>query len=115
MKQYFDYFVDGNNDFDWKKIIKFSFAGKIFLLMHGDAYYAFNAKKWHDNLRSIGIENNADIVIYGHSHIPVVDDKAKPIVVNPGSISLPRNHDLLRTYLIIEIDNNTIDFLIKSI
>jgi predicted phosphodiesterase len=36
MKQHFHYFVDGNNDYDWKNVETFSFAGFKFLLTHGD-------------------------------------------------------------------------------
>jgi predicted phosphodiesterase len=38
MKQYFDYFVDGNNDYDHEKQVVFTFADKKFLLLHGDEY-----------------------------------------------------------------------------
>jgi predicted phosphodiesterase len=38
MKQYFDYFVDGNNDYDWKKMETFVFANLKFVLLHGDEY-----------------------------------------------------------------------------
>jgi putative phosphoesterase len=66
-------------------------------------------------LRKVGKDNNVDIVIYGHSHIPVIDESSQPIIVNPGSISLPRNPDRLKTYLVIEFDNDKIHFIIKHI
>jgi putative phosphoesterase len=35
MKQYFNYFVDGNNDYDWKNVEIFIYGEFKFLLTHG--------------------------------------------------------------------------------
>jgi putative phosphoesterase len=61
------------------------------------------------------MSNDADIVIFGHSHKELVDTSDKPILLNPGSISLPRNKDLQKSYVIIEIENGQLQFQIKHI
>jgi predicted phosphodiesterase len=38
MKQYFNYFVDGNNDYGHVRQVSFNFANKKFLLLHGDEF-----------------------------------------------------------------------------
>lgn len=44
----------------------------------------------HNSLRKT--HNNADIVIYGHTHIQVIDKSAKPWVVNPGAAGMTRTN-----------------------
>ena len=47
---------------------------------------------------------DADVVIYGHTHCPqitYVDDIA---IVNPGSISYPRQEGRKPSYLVIDVD-----------
>lgn len=48
--------------------------------------------------------NGANIALYGHTHVPYVEyDKERDILlVNPGSISLPRQQSGEATYAIIE-------------
>jgi putative phosphoesterase len=33
---------------------------------------------------------DADVVIYGHTHVPLVDREARPLVINPGAAGPPR-------------------------
>jgi putative phosphoesterase len=115
MKKYFHYFVDGNNDYDWKPMEIFAFAGFKFLLIHGDRYWSWNEGKWHQRLRELGKENEVDIVIFGHSHKDFIDTTNKPFLLNPGSISLPRNPTMQRSYALIDIDNTKINFQIKYV
>jgi predicted phosphodiesterase len=44
MKLHFDYFVDGNNDYDYKPIQLFTCEKCKFLLVHGDQQFAFDQK-----------------------------------------------------------------------
>ena len=49
------------------------------------------------------------MLIYGHTHIPhyeVLDDGF--IILNPGSISLPRQSDMNRTYAVLEIEDKEV-------
>jgi putative phosphoesterase len=115
MKKYFNYFVDGNNDYDWKDKEIFTYAGFKFLLLHGDCFWSWNENRWHQHLRALGKEHEVDIVIFGHSHRDLIDTTAKPYLLNPGSISLPRNKGLQKSYALIEISDKNIDFQIKYV
>lgn len=47
----------------------------------------------------------ADVVIYGHTHMPVCYETADNIlVINPGSVSEPRQADRKRSYAILQFD-----------
>ncbi len=46
-----------------------------------------------------------DIVVYGHTHKPVVEIDEGVIAVNPGSLSYPRQDGRKPSYMIMEIDD----------
>jgi putative phosphoesterase len=69
--------------------------------------------KWHSRLRDIGKQQGVDFIIYGHSHIPIIDESSKPILVNPGSISLPRSENMQKTYMIIEFNGTEANIKIE--
>jgi putative phosphoesterase len=115
MKKHFHYFVDGNNDYDWKDKMIFTYAGFKFLLIHGDHFWSWNENKWYEGLRSFGKENEVDIIIFGHSHKDFIDTSTKPYLLNPGSITLPRNSSMQKSYAVIEINDKNIDFQIKHV
>lgn len=47
-----------------------------------------------------------DITVVGHTHIPKIEWCGEKAVVNPGSISLPRQPGRRPSYLLMEIDND---------
>ncbi len=60
---------------------------RIFLT-HGHKYQV----KWTlDNLFERAVKLNADLIIYGHSHVGAKEIIKNRIFVNPGSISQPRD------------------------
>lgn len=82
--------VAGNNDYSgYSPANKMVFAnGKKFLLTHG------HKKKVYWNLHTLSYwaeEQGADMVLFGHTHVPFCDDRGNVFIVNPGSISLPRD------------------------
>ena len=111
MKKYFKYFVDGNNDSGYKAEDKFIIDGINFWLLHGDRYFSFDYEGWIENERNNQID--VDVIIFGHSHISLIDMKAKPYFINPGSFSLPRESKK-KTYIIGEIVNGKINFQLKN-
>lgn len=49
----------------------------------------------------------ADVAIYGHTHIPVCYEAQDGIlVINPGSVTFPRQLDRKRTYAVLFIDDD---------
>lgn len=45
--------------------------------------------------------NRGDILLHGHTHIPVFDDSRDYIYMNPGSVSLPKEGNP-KTYMVYE-------------
>ncbi|MEQ8198929.1 MAG: metallophosphoesterase [Clostridiaceae bacterium] len=93
--------VRGNCDFETKvpreEIIQIE--DKRFLLTHGDKYQVK-----YDNrlLNYAAMENDVDAVLYGHTHIPGIEEIDGRYFINPGSPSLPRGNK--RTIAFIEIE-----------
>ena len=46
------------------------------------------------------------IVMCGHTHKPVIDIGEKVTVINPGSLSYPRQEGRKPSYILMEIDSN---------
>ena len=47
----------------------------------------------------------ADIVLYGHTHVPEIHKRNGLFVMNPGSLSYPRQRDRRCSYGVIEIED----------
>lgn len=56
-------------------------------------------------IRREGRARGVDVVIFGHTHRPFVEIGDDLIVLNPGSISYPRQDGKECTYIIMEIDS----------
>lgn len=97
--------VSGNNDFfnglPKEKIIQ---IGKYnVMLTHGHRYGVYYTTS---DIKEAAIRNKADIVIFGHTHIPMIDLKDKVWLINPGSLGLPRQHGRIPSFIIMDIDSN---------
>ncbi len=55
-----------------------------------------------DVLKYWAMEKKADIVMYGHTHVPFLEQSYALTVLNPGSISRPRQSDYRKTYAVVE-------------
>ena len=80
------YGVRGNCDFtnNYPKENIIVLEGKKILITHGDLY---GVKYSLTNLYYRAKEVEADIVLFGHSHIPIVEKHNDICLMNPGSIS----------------------------
>lgn len=103
--------VKGNCDFGdghtpLEKILDID--GYTLLVTHGHKYNV----KWDLNaLYYKALETKSHIAIFGHTHIPMVEKHEGVILLNPGSISSPRNGNK-KTYGLLEIDENiTVEIL----
>ena len=54
------------------------------MLVHGDAYYNL----YH--MINTARDNHCSAILYGHTHEPLLQADGEILIVNPGSISLPR-------------------------
>ncbi len=96
-------FVSGNNDFfnglPKDKLITIG-KYKVFLT-HGHRYGVNN------NTRSIietAKNHKADIVMFGHTHVPMIDISDSIWTINPGSLAFPRQSGRVPTFIIMDLD-----------
>ncbi len=95
--------VSGNCDFysDLPREVVLSVGSHRALLTHGHYYQAnFGVER----LVEAAIEKGADLVMYGHTHCPLMEEHHGVRVINPGSISYPRQMNRKPSYIILEID-----------
>ncbi len=77
-------------------------GGYRILITHGHHFYVTMGLQ---ELRNEAKAQNCRIAMFGHTHRPVLDYSDKEVtVVNPGSISFPRQEGRCPTYMIMEID-----------
>lgn len=80
------YAVRGNCDFEGKypeeRVIEI--MGKKIFMCHGHRY---GVKYSYNSIYYRGKEVGADIVLFGHSHLPIIEECDGLTLMNPGSIS----------------------------
>lgn len=95
-------FVAGNNDYfsdlPRERLIKIS--GVPIFLSHGHTYHVSMSK---DFIRSAAMQREAQIALFGHTHVPYLEQGYSLTLANPGSLSLPRQADHVPTYLLLYI------------
>lgn len=99
------YIVRGNTDYDAKLLNAnvIEAGGHRIFATHGHLYQVDIRL---DLLRFAALENDCDIAMYGHTHVPYLDEDPDDItILNPGSISKPRQADHRYTYMVMEIDD----------
>lgn len=100
-------YIYGNSDFmieDVPAEKMLDVCGKRIFITHGHRY----SVKWdYDKLYKKAEELHADMLLFGHTHIPDIIEKDKYYVLNPGSTSDPRD-DSDESYAIIEIANGKV-------
>ena len=57
-------------------------------------------------IREEGKARGAEIVMFGHTHRPFFEDDNGIIVLNPGSLSFPRQEGRKGSYMILEMDQD---------
>lgn len=99
------YIVRGNTDYDAKLLNAnvIEAGGHRIFATHGHLY---QVDMRLDLLRFAALENNCDIAMYGHTHVPYLEEDPDDVtILNPGSISKPRQADHRYTYMVMEIDD----------
>ncbi len=99
------YMVSGNNDFftELPKEQELNIGNYKIWVTHG-----------HNYLVSLGTERikqeakarGAQIVMFGHTHRPCLEQDEELIAINPGSLSYPRQDGHKPTYALMEIDKH---------
>ena len=99
------YIVRGNTDYDAKPLNAnvIEAGGHRIFATHGHLY---QVDMRLDLLRFAALENDCDIAMYGHTHVPYLEEDPDDVtILNPGSISKPRQADHRYTYMVMEIDD----------
>ena len=102
--------VAGNCDFTTRypkeKIIDIN--GKKIFMTHGDLYAV---KMSLNSIYYRGKETGADVVVFGHSHMGVIERTENMTLMNPGSPSLPRLGKGTIGFIYIDEDGNIETYL----
>lgn len=96
--------VLGNNDFfsSLEKEREICIGRYKVLLTHGH-YYSVSLGP--EQLRKDAIARGFDIAMFGHTHRPLLETDSKITLLNPGSLSYPRQDGRKYSYLIMDIDD----------
>lgn len=95
--------VRGNCDFasDLPAEVVMRVGTHVVMLTHGHYY---NVSFGPQMLAEVAKEKGADVVLYGHTHVPLLREEGGITIMNPGSISYPRQSDRRPSYGVIEVD-----------
>lgn len=95
--------IQGNNDYfsDLPREKEFQLGKYRVLLVHGHQYRVnFGFEELAQEARSRGI----DLVMYGHTHRPVIVQEHGLTILNPGSLTYPRQDGRRPSCIIMETD-----------
>ena len=98
--------IRGNNDFfsDLPREEEFNIGKYRVWLTHGHNYYVSMGNEF---IKEEAAARRMDIVMFGHTHKPLVDTGRTPLDVtalNPGSISYPRQDGRRPSFILMELD-----------
>ncbi|PYZ97304.1 YfcE family phosphodiesterase [Alteribacter lacisalsi] len=105
--------VKGNCDFggDFPEERVDEAQGVRFFTGHG---HLLNVKMSSLQLKYKGQEHGADVVCYGHSHVPETFEEEGLIFINPGSIRLPRGSVDFGTYALLDVSDESVQVSFRS-
>lgn len=94
--------VAGNNDFmtGLSREEEFYVGRYKVFITHGHAYYVGITK---ERIQEEARLRHADIVMYGHTHVPVLMEEPDLITLNPGSLTYPRQKGWNPSYIVMTL------------
>lgn len=95
--------VYGNNDFytNLPREAIIEIAGKRVLVTHGHYY---GIASGFEHLISAAKCHGCEIVMFGHIHTPVLKEENGVLLINPGSLALPRQSGHKKSYAVLTTD-----------
>lgn len=95
--------IAGNNDFfsDLPRELDFNIGKYKVWVTHGHNYYVYSGTR---SLKEAARSRGVDIVCFGHTHAPLLEQEDDLIVINPGSISYPRQPEHKPSYILMDVD-----------
>ena len=97
------YYVAGNNDYesDAPRDLVFELCGRRIFLTHGHRYRVrFKPALVRKEARA----RRVDILIYGHTHIPLAEQDGDLLVLNPGSTTYPYSPGGRPSYILLDLE-----------
>jgi putative phosphoesterase len=98
--------------------IKLEFEKHKILLVHGSPnsiskyIYPDTPTLYLENLLK---ENMCNVIVCGHTHIPMIIKTKEGYFLNPGSVGMPKDGSPEATYLIADVNSEEPDFKIKKV
>ena len=94
--------VLGNNDFfsSLEREIELELGPHRILLTHGHYY---NVSLGVEGLYQEAVDRNCDIAMYGHTHRPFLEKRGAVTILNPGSLSYPRQEGRKPSYMLMYV------------
>lgn len=68
------------------------------LLTHGHLH---GVNKTLDRLEMLGLQRGVDVIMFGHTHVPLLLEERSITILNPGSISYPRQEGGKPSYIVM--------------
>lgn len=95
--------VGGNNDYfsSLPREDEFYIGSHKVYITHGHQY---SVSYETESIKNAGLVRGADIVMFGHTHKPFLEVGEDITLLNPGSVSYPRQKGRQPSYMILEID-----------
>ncbi len=111
--------VCGNNDFysQLPETSVFPIENLKAFICHGHGYNVYYGT---EQLETAGRNAGAEIVMFGHTHHPYIEKKENFVILNPGSISYPRQEGRQASYIVMNFEkkikkNFEVNFEIKYV
>ena len=104
--------VAGNNDYfhNYEKELFVRLGNHKGIISHGHNYYiSMGVEIYASEARARGV----DVAFFGHTHRPYYNVVNGVTLINPGSISYPRQEGRQPSYAILNVDNDKLDCEIK--
>ena len=76
-------------------------------MTHG---HTWHVERWESSLWDLCDEakrRGARVAIFGHTHMPFLEEQNDILLLNPGSVAKPRQAGLKKTYAVITINDRT--------
>jgi len=99
------YIVAGNNDYfsNLEREMEFSLEGHKVLLTHGHYY---GVSMGTEGILEEGRARQVDVVMFGHTHRPCLEQHDDITVLSPGSLVYPRQEGRRPSFAIMEVDRD---------
>jgi len=88
---------------------RLEFNGARWIVCHGSPWavdeYVYPNYRYFE--RFMGVK--ADVVVMGHTHIPMVRQAGRVLLINPGSCGQPRDGDPLASYALVDTETYQVE------